>query len=122
MNKLLIIVTIMLFSASMPVFADSGGTQIPIEKSKGDPKPNRPHDEEIAVVCYYDNGNISISFESYEGMATAIVTNVFTAEAESWNFSTATQPSVHSIGTVPGTYTIRITTRENTYEGIFSID
>lgn len=121
MRKTIIIAALCILGlASIPAQAE---TQIELSKGTQEPpKKHRPHDEEIAVVCYYDNGDISISFESYEGMATATVTNVFTAEAESWNFSTATQPSVHYIGTAPGTYTISITTRENTYEGIFSID
>ena len=120
--KAFLIIGVAICAGAIPAYADDGATQLPFIK-KGNPnKPNRPHDEENSVTGFYRDGVLSLSFDSYEGMATATLTNLFTGERDSWTFSTATQPSPHTIGSVPATYTLTIKTAENTYEAIFAID
>ena len=122
-NTAIIIITGL---ASMTAFdaLPNDGVAVPIRQDKpSTPNPPlRPHGEESSVTGFYRDGVLSLSFDSYEGMATATLTNLFTGERDSWTFSTATQPSLHTIGSVPATYTLTIKTAENTYEAIFAID
>ncbi len=121
MTKSLLLTIPVLLIGGLVSYAEEPPIIIPIKK--GDPTKNhRPHDEESSVTGFYRDGVLSLSFDSYEGMATATLTNLFTGERDSWTFSTATQPSLHTIGSIPATYTLTIKTAENTYEAIFAID
>ncbi len=103
--------------------ADDNPTQILISETKDKPtKPIRPHDLYEPVQCWYEAGVISLYFETSEGMATVTITNLFTGATASWYVSTALQPATIVMGSEPGTYAIKITTRENTYDGVFTID
>lgn len=121
MKKLCYLCLLLVLTCPGNMFADDIPI-IPVENPGGPVTPLRPHDEVNMVSAYYDNCTLYISFESYEGMATATLTNLFSGESDSWTFSTATQPSSHYIGSAPGTYSISITTREASYNGVFAIE
>lgn len=83
---------------------------IGFKESPGNKKPGgKPTDDVVAIVAWYANGVVNISFETYEGMADIDVALDGTPLC-SMRAGTATQPIQCQIGSAPGTYTINITT------------
>ena len=90
-------------------------------KNTKNDRPRAPQ-RSSSVECYYQDGIITIEFETTEGDATFTVTDVVTGDNASTMFNTAMEFN-YFIGSEPSTYLLEISTSEgNNYEGFLTID
>lgn len=117
-----VILAILMLLLPLSSFADNERVK-PVELGKKGSKdrPRMPQ-RHSSVECYYENGVISIQFETPEGDATFTVTDVVTGDNASTTFNTATEFN-YFIGTEPSTYLLEINTSAgNVYEGYLTLD
>lgn len=88
-------------------------------------RPKRPKPKDLSsdntIVCYYQAGVLTITFEEPEGRGVLTVTRMEDGMSESaafYTFFTFT----YNIGTAPGTYLLEIKTSKNCYEGTLTLE
>lgn len=123
--RFLVLLTL-LFSFNLMEATDAPSERRNIElvKHKRDSGKGRPHapQRNSTVECYYQDGVITIEFETAEGDATFTVTDVVIGDNASTMFNTAMEFN-YFIGSEPSTYLLEISTYEgNNYEGYLTID
>lgn len=128
MEKILLVTLISIFFFSPVHGKDNKGDKTQRKEvvlAKREPKYNdrpRAPQRHSSVECYYQNGVISIEFETPEGDATFTVTDVMTGDNASTTFNTAVEFNYY-IGTTPSTYLLEISTSAgNAYEGYLTLD
>ena len=123
MSKLTLI-SLLWIICSINLEADNtNSTEIPIQKNER-PTKHRPRapQRHSTVECFYQDGIITIEFETAEGDATFTVTDVVTGDNASTMFNTAMEFN-YFIGSEPSTYLLEISTSEgNNYEGYLTLE
>ena len=120
----LIIISLLFFISFFSLIAEkTEPIQIPVkdkERHQND-RPRAPQ-RHSTVECYYQDGVITIEFETTEGDATFTVTDVVTGDNASTMFNTAMEFN-YFIGSEPSTCLLEISTSAgNNYEGYLTID
>ena len=117
-----VIFAILMLLLPLSSFADNERVKpVELQKKGSKDRPRAPQ-RYSPVECYYQDGVITIEFETAEGDATFTVTDVVTGDNVSTMFNTAMEFN-YFIGSEPSTYLLEISTSAgNNYEGYLTID